>query len=210
MILQFEGGGRSRRRIIGHYQFSGHVEVPLSNSEANGPAGRATRKKKKEAEPRRHNRAASIEQLLSSTLSAAVRRRGFADERIISDWERIVGSAVARRCRPLKIIHGRGRYGTLHVSASGGAALELQHLAPQMIERVNAYFGYPAVGRLQIIQAPPPPRPVALKPVREPVADEAAAERDTGSVENDGLREALRSLHLTLQRKNITAKKGTR
>jgi hypothetical protein len=37
---------------------------------------------------------------------------------------------------------------------AGAAALELQHSEPQVLERINGFFGYPAVTRLQLIQVP--------------------------------------------------------
>ncbi len=53
----------------------------------------------------------------------------------------------------------------------GAKAPMMQHIAPEIIERVNRFFGYPAVARLQIRQgelplaaprraAPPKPQPV--------------------------------------------------
>ena len=40
--------------------------------------------------------------------------------------------------------------------ASGGLAMELQHFEPVLVERINAYFGYPAVARVKLIQGPLP------------------------------------------------------
>lgn len=46
---------------------------------------------------------------------------------------------------------------TLVLRVEPAFGLEIQHLAPQLIERVNVYFGYGAVGKLRIVQAPLPP-----------------------------------------------------
>ena len=35
-------------------------------------------------------------------------------------------------------------------------ALELQHLAPQLQEKINIHFGYRAIGRIKILQGPVP------------------------------------------------------
>lgn len=47
--------------------------------------------------------------------------------------------------------------GTLHLQvASGAVALQLQHEAPLLIERINGCLGFSAVARLKLIQAPFP------------------------------------------------------
>ncbi|MGO9392701.1 DUF721 domain-containing protein, partial [Rhodoblastus sp.] len=80
---------------------------------------------------------------------------------------------------------------TLVLRVSGGMAIEIQHMAPQLIERVNAHLGWRAVGRLAIRQGPlqkafgpkrvAPPDPQALLQAREA----------TEGVEDERLREAL-------------------
>ena len=64
---------------------------------------------------------------------------------------------------------------TIHVG--GASALELQHSEPQVVERINDFFGYPAVARLRLIQAPPvrPVKRAAPAPTRPLAADELAA-----------------------------------
>lgn len=117
-----------------------------------------------------------VGRLLAAILDPAARRRGFAQASLIADWARIVGPALARRCQPLRIDYapGRRRGGTLLVQAGGSAAMELQHAAPQVIERVNTYFGFPAVRQLRLLQMalraapqPTPPRRRDLRPDEE-------------------------------------------
>ncbi len=82
-------------------------------------------------------------------------KRGFADGAILSDWPSIVGPQLAAHSSPEKIVFPSGGRdgGTLHLSVdSGSFAVELQHLEPLLIERINTYFGYRAVGRVRILQ----------------------------------------------------------
>jgi hypothetical protein len=143
-----------------------------------------------------------VARLLGAILDPAARRRGFAEASLLADWAEIVGPALARRCRPVRVDHapGRRRGGTLLVQASGAAAVEIQHAAPQIVERINTYFGYPAIRQLRLLQmplrppAPPRPQPRALR------ADEEAAlaERVTGVADGE-LREALLALGRALR-----------
>ncbi len=149
---------------------------------------------------------------LAATLPRVTRktlgRHGLAEGGLIADWTAIVGAMIAERSLPLRLAFAGGerRDGTLHVRVSGALALELQHLEPQIVERINGYFGYRAVGRLRIHQGPVPferrarPAPPPLAP-----AVDAGIGTLVATVEDDGLRQALhdlgRSLHGAAARK---------
>jgi hypothetical protein len=125
-------------------------------------------------------------------------RHGFAVGAIVTDWPAIVGSAIATHALPIRIrFPGKERSGgTLHIKvASGAFALELQHLEPLILERINGYFGWKAVDRLRMVQGPlpephrrPPPPPPA-----EPPANAAFDARLAG-VEDPDLRAVLARL----------------
>ena len=73
----------------------------------------------------------------------------------------------------------KGRSGaTLVLRVDGARALDVQYRARQIIERINAYFGYAAVAELRIVQAPVAGRlPLARPPGRaatEPLTHEVA------------------------------------
>ena len=78
-----------------------------------------------------------VARLLGKVLEPAARRRGFTEASLLADWATIAGPALARRCQPLRVEHAPGRRsgGTLLLQIGGGAALEVQHQAPQLIER---------------------------------------------------------------------------
>jgi hypothetical protein len=94
---------------------------------------------------------------LTPALRAAAGARGFAEHRLLTDWDAIMGPELARLCRPVKVDHrprkgAEGLGGALVVAAEGAAAMEAAHLAPQIIERVNRAYGYRAVARLRVAQ----------------------------------------------------------
>jgi hypothetical protein len=81
--------------------------------------------------------------------------QGFAQSDIITRWRDIVGPHLADHCVSERLSFPRGQDGgTLHIVAGGAFATELQHMAPEIIERINGYFGFPAVARLALRQAP--------------------------------------------------------
>jgi len=144
-----------------------------------------------------------IAALVLPLLTPAARRRGFAEASILGAWQQVVGSGFAERCQPVRIDYPRGgrRGGTLLLRASGGAALELQHAAPQLIERITTHFGFPAVARIRFLHAPVRARP--KRPTPPPrILTEAAREavsRATAGIADPGLREALQALGEAVQ-----------
>ena len=95
---------------------------------------------------------------LSATIgrvaAPALQKRGLAETRIVTHWPEIIGAELAASACPEKITGRGGDGGTLHIRVDGALALELQHLAPLVIEKINGFFGYKAVARLRLTQGP--------------------------------------------------------
>ena len=142
----------------------------------------------------------------------ALKRRGLAQGRLLTDWAEIVGAKLAEVSRPEKLVPGKGADGggTLEVRVSGPLAVEIQHLAPVVIERINRYFGYQAVGRLRLVHAPV--GELGRKPVLPPAPRDPAAEADLeaalAGIDDPALREALAGLGRALL--DRPAGKGTK
>lgn len=117
--------------------------------------------------------------IVGRALAPACRKRGFATVDLISHWPDIVGPVYAETTAPDRLTWPRRPEGliteeehepaTLVVRCSGGISLRLGHELPQVIERINMFFGYRCVGRIKLIQLPvarlDPPRRPKLGPV---------------------------------------------
>ena len=151
----------------------------------------------------RTNALLSLAVTLPKVTRRTLGRHGLAEGGLVTDWAAVVGATIAERSLPLRLSFtgGERREGTLHVRVSGALALELQHLEPQVLERINGYFGYRAVGRLRIHQGPIPAPPAPRLPPAPPPTPEADAEIGglLSTIEDDGLREALRGLGHSLR-----------
>ena len=118
--------------------------------------------------------------------------RGTALASLLAEWPLIVGDELAKVSLPEKLTGT-----TLRLLVVPAAALVLQHDAPQIIARINAYYGRPAVSRLSLMQGPlpatgPPPR----RPARPtlPADRQAALKAATAEVGDERLRLALERL----------------
>ncbi|TGE00125.1 DUF721 domain-containing protein [Methylobacterium nonmethylotrophicum] len=148
-----------------------------------------------------------LSELIERSLGPVFAAQGFASTDILASWAEIVGERLARACQPEKLEWPRRRGGTrerpepgtLTVRVEGAFALELQHLVPLVIERINRHYGWACVGRIRLRQdrvaqarrrspAPPP-----LDPVRR--GEVALA---VSTVSEAALRDALDRLGLAV------------
>jgi hypothetical protein len=150
-----------------------------------------------------------LAELAGRALSGPLRRQGFASAEIVTRWGEIVGPEIATHSEPLKINWPRTLEGdeappepaTLVLRVEGPAAIEIQHLSAVILERVNRFFGWQAIGRLALRQAPLRRR---LAPTAPPPRDLAAQARIAASlpqIEDDDLRAALARLGAAVKRK---------
>ena len=125
-------------------------------------------------------------------------KRGFAEAQLVAQWPAVIGEELARHMAPERISFARGerRDGTLRLRVAPGFALEAQHREPQILERINAFFGYRAVARLALTQGPLPRGPAAAARARGRLGEteRQALDRRLAGIEDPGLRDALRRL----------------
>jgi hypothetical protein len=105
-------------------------------------------------QPERANRSRQLSELLPDIGRTAFRKFGFVQSSIITRWSEIVGEKYARVSAPdsIRFPFGERTDGTLTLTVSGAHATMMQHIGPEIIERVNRFFGYTAVARIVIRQ----------------------------------------------------------
>jgi hypothetical protein len=148
-----------------------------------------------------------LSELLGATLSDALKSQGFASAEILARWADIAGSEIAAHSEPIKINWPRAvgdaapEPATLVLRVEGPAAVEIQHLSAVILERVNRFFGWQAIGTIALRQAPLRRRE---KPVPPPPPDPAVTARIAETmpeVLDEDLRQALARLGAAIKRK---------
>ncbi|TLG71441.1 DciA family protein [Methylocystis sp. B8] len=147
-------------------------------------------------------------------LDPLVATRGFSEASLLLSWREIVGARIARICAPASLQWPpRARTkstdpsaakrrektprepATLVLRVDPGFGLEAQHLAPIIIDRVNAHLGWRCVARIALRQ-----EELSAAPGSPPRADRAPKPNDdararavkaTEGVAEEGLRAAL-------------------
>jgi hypothetical protein len=123
--------------------------------------------------------------LIPPIVRPAFKKRAPATAQVLADWDIIMGPAIAAVTTPRKLFAG-----TLSIACIGPVAMELQHLAPTLIGRINAHMGQIIVSRLRFVQDIQPQSP--LPPPRKPAAE--AAHKAVATLPEGELRDALESL----------------
>ena len=154
-------------------------------------------------EPRRYERprgsgVRAIADLMPDVGRTAFRRFGFIQSSVVTRWPEIVGERHARVCMPesIRFPQGEKTGGILQLVVVPAHAPLISHVVPEIIERVNRFFGYNAVARVKLRQGavkPPhaqgkPAAPPSLRPIPMELGDSL---RDIGDPE---LRAVLESL----------------
>lgn len=135
-----------------------------------------------------------LARMIPTIAGKALGRKAMAFGALITDWASIVGPELALRAAPLKLSFPAGQRtdAVLHLRVSGAQALLVQHEEPQILERINGFFGFRAVARLRLVHAPPPDPVRAIVRMRPlSPSEEAELQGRTGGVENEELRTAL-------------------
>ena len=108
----------------------------------------------------RLNKMRRLSTMIEPMVAPSANERGFAISRLISHWHDIVGDTAAW-CRPADIHFPRGsrNNGTLKLQIALSRGPQAQAMSAQIIDQVNAAFGYQAVGRITLVQNLPPSTP---------------------------------------------------
>jgi hypothetical protein len=143
-----------------------------------------------------------VAELVPQIGRAAFRRFGFIQASVVTRWPEIVGPRHAQVCMPeaIRFPLGEKSGGILQLVVLPAHAPLIQHVIPEIIDRVNRFFGYKAVAKVKLRQGQvkPPraegPRTAApsLKPIPLELGDSL---RDIGDPE---LRAVLESLARSL------------
>ena len=169
--------------------------------------GKKSAGKAKPYERPRGGPAKPVADLVPQIGRAAFRRFGFVQASVVTRWPEIVGERHAQVCMPesIRFPPGEKSDGILQLVVLPAHAPLIQHVIPEIVERVNRFFGYKAVARVKLRQGSVKPiraegartAPPSLKPIPMELGESL---RDIGDPE---LRAVLESLA-----RSVGAKEG--
>jgi hypothetical protein len=158
--------------------------------------------------PARGYQGRSVGSVLNRIIAPTMRRRGFREVDILAHWPMIVGPQLAAMSCPERISR-RGEGVVLTVRVEGAMALEVQHMSPLILERINQHYGSGAITKLNIIQGPLPLKPMKQHSRPPDVTELAEAEKSLGDIPEGRLKVALARLGARIARKTAEDEANT-
>lgn len=155
--------------------------------------------------------ALAVGAFVPSIARAAFEANGFPTASVLSDWPEIIGPEFADITAPEKLVWPRDRDivegdagargtrsahrrsgATIVIRVEGPRALEVQHMATQILDRINTYFGYRAIADMRLVQGPVASKATDLVASMPENAEELTEISE--AIEDEGLRNALARL----------------
>ncbi len=146
-----------------------------------------------------------ISEVANGLIDPVLSRRAGINTLLLGSWDEIAGEEFADCTRPERItwprraaeMAGEGGYqpGVLTIACEGARALFLTHAQGELIQRINGFFGFPAVNQMRIVQKPVSPQPKRNRKPK-PLTGERARHLETlvDGIESDALKAALTRL----------------
>ena len=91
---------------------------------------------------------------LPKILKTKLKKANFVDISVIENWKEIVGDDIAKHCWHIKITFSNENNlnSKIIIKVERGWSLEIEYKNQEIIEKLNQYFGYKAISKINIIQ----------------------------------------------------------
>lgn len=156
-----------------------------------------TETSEKQEPPRRRGGLISFGSDVRKQLAPLLGKKGFIQADILAHWEDILGKALSQGVFPVSVAFNKGGQAVLNVKAVSGAyAVEFTARTPEILQRINSYFGYPAVTDIRMTQGAVPAKKPAKKQPAPRISEQkqAEAEQIASEIEDENLRRAAAEL----------------
>lgn len=152
--------------------------------------------------------AKALANLVSKLITPLCQKSGFVKASLVIDWDKIVGPKFSQFCEAVRVNFPQGKknQGSLYIRVPSAMATHIAFLEPEILEKVNRYYGYPAISRVIIQQGPvmrkssPPPKtsPSLTQEKREEILNLVS------EVGDESLQKALERLGSSIFERNLS------
>ena len=97
----------------------------------------------------------TLSNFLPNEAKKILKKRGFFEIELLKSWKDIVGENYYNLSKPIKIKKSQVSLrdpATLELKADPTIAFAIQHDQTKLISKINSFFGYKAINRIEIIQ----------------------------------------------------------
>ncbi|MBT3071873.1 DUF721 domain-containing protein [Rhodomicrobium sp. Az07] len=135
----------------------------------------------------------SVGRFIAPVAGKTLARGGTVMAELLAEWPAIAGAGLSAHTKPERLTKGAPQPGfdgrtppsVLHLKVDPAKALDVQYIAPQLVERINSMLGFRAVSALRIVQGPIVAKPVRRAPTR-PAPSSPGASAPVASASTSG------------------------
>jgi len=91
---------------------------------------------------------------LPKIIDKKIKEKIFVEVSLIKQWNNVVGNDIAKFCWPIKVIFSniKNSNGIIFLKTKRGKSMEIEFKSEEIIEKLNQYFGYKAIGKISVVQ----------------------------------------------------------
>jgi hypothetical protein len=97
-----------------------------------------------------------LSDLVPGLIKASLGKKSLLFGKMLAEWQHIAGADIAAKATPLDLKFAKKldqkSQATLHIAVQSAYALEISYQKALLIERLNMFFGYPAIKDIKMIQ----------------------------------------------------------
>jgi len=143
----------------------------------------------------------SLSDLLPGLTKDILGKQGQLFGKMLAEWTHIAGADIAAKTTPLDLKYAKKldkkSQATLHLAVQSAYALELSYQKSLLIERLNMFFGYPAIKDIKMVQHDNimgNKKPLAKPPRLLTMQEEQILDKMVGGIQENDLQMALKNL----------------
>ena len=129
-----------------------------------------------------------------------IKEKNFVEVSLIKKWREIIGDDIAKFCWPIKIIFSniKNSNGIIFLKTKRGKSMEIEFKSEEIIEKLNQYFGYKAIGKISVVQDFNIKDTYKKNKIIKKTSNKISQSKIINKVKEDSVKMALKKLNKTL------------
>ena len=129
-----------------------------------------------------------------------IKEKNFIEVSLIKKWREIIGEDIAKFCWPIKIIFSniKNSNGIIFLKTKRGKSMEIEFKSEEIIEKLNQYFGYKAIGKISVVQDFNIKDTYKKNKIIKKTSNKISQSKVINKVKEDSVKMALKKLNKTL------------
>jgi len=137
---------------------------------------------------------------LPKIIDKKIKEKIFVEVSLIKQWNNVVGNDIAKFCWPIKVIFSniKNSNGIIFLKTKRGKSMEIEFKSEEIIEKLNQYFGYKAIGKISVVQDFNIKDTYKKNKIIKKTSNKISQSKVINKVKEDSVKMALKKLNKTL------------